>query len=197
MAGEVRTSGVSGLTIKATIWDETNQRWNGSAFAASSSFSAAQWLALGVITCTEGQDSEANGIGEYAGDWPAITDAGNYTIKFFRDTVAPENLYSMGSYNPVGNDAAAIWDRVLTGATHNIANSAGRRLRNIQDFGIYDMASVWVDEAGGSSSGTVDGEDATVTNRCGFCGSGSHPRPERRQHYTVSYIERLRGMVRW
>ena len=61
--------------------------------------------------------------------------------------------------------AKAIWDRVLTGATHNIATSAGRRLRNVQDFGIYDMASVWVDEVGGSSSGTLDGEDATVTNR--------------------------------
>jgi hypothetical protein len=27
--------------------------------------------------------------------------------------------------------AAAVWDRVLTGATHNIANSAGRRLRTV------------------------------------------------------------------
>ena len=61
--------------------------------------------------------------------------------------------------------AAAVWDRVLSGATHNIATSAGRRLRNIQDFGIYDMASVWVDEVAGTSSGTIDGEDATVTNR--------------------------------
>lgn len=61
--------------------------------------------------------------------------------------------------------AKAIWDRVLTGGTHNIATSAGRRVRNIQDFGIYDMASAWVDEVGGSSTGTTDGEDATVANR--------------------------------
>jgi len=61
--------------------------------------------------------------------------------------------------------AKATWDRVLSGATHNIATSAGRRLRNIQDFGIYDMASVWVDEVAGSSTGTTDGEDATVSNR--------------------------------
>lgn len=61
--------------------------------------------------------------------------------------------------------ADAVWDEILTAATHNIATSAGRRLRNIQDFGIYDMASVWVDEVGGTSSGTIDGEDATVTNR--------------------------------
>ncbi len=61
--------------------------------------------------------------------------------------------------------ADVIWDEALTGATHNVATSAGRRLRSIQDFGIYDMGSVWVDEVAGTSSGTVDGEDATVTNR--------------------------------
>jgi hypothetical protein len=58
-----------------------------------------------------------------------------------------------------------IWDEVLTVGTHNVGNSAGRRLRNIQDFGIYDLARVWVDEAAGTSTGTTDGEDATVTNR--------------------------------
>jgi hypothetical protein len=58
-----------------------------------------------------------------------------------------------------------VWDEPLTGANHNVATSAGRRLRNIQDFGIYDMASVWVDEINGNSTGIIDGEDATVTNR--------------------------------
>lgn len=61
--------------------------------------------------------------------------------------------------------ADAVWDEVLTGGTHNIPTSAGRRLRNIQDFGIYDLARVWVDEVAGASTGTTDGEDATVTNR--------------------------------
>jgi len=60
---------------------------------------------------------------------------------------------------------AGVWDRVLSGATHNIATSAGRRLRQIQDFGIYDMGSAWVDTVGGTSTGTTDGEDATVANR--------------------------------
>ncbi len=58
-----------------------------------------------------------------------------------------------------------VWDEQLTVGSHNAANSAGRRLRNVQDFGIYDLATVWVDETSGSSSGTTDGEDATVTNR--------------------------------
>jgi hypothetical protein len=38
-------------------------------------------------------------------------------------------------------------------------------LRNIQDFSIYELASVWVDEVGGTSTGTAVGDDATVTNR--------------------------------
>lgn len=61
--------------------------------------------------------------------------------------------------------ATGVWDRLLSGATHNLNTSAGKRVRNIQDFGIYDMASAWVDEAAGTSSGTTDGEDATVVNR--------------------------------
>lgn len=34
--------------------------------------------------------------------------------------------------------AIATWDRILTGATHNIANSAGKRLREMFDAGIYE-----------------------------------------------------------
>lgn len=61
--------------------------------------------------------------------------------------------------------AKAVWDRVLTGATHNIATSAGRRLRTLQDFGVYEDGAVWVDEVAGTSTGIIDFEDATVTNR--------------------------------
>jgi hypothetical protein len=41
----------------------------------------------------------------------------------FEQTVSPD---------PV-DIAAAVWDRVLTGATHNVASSAGRRLRILDD----------------------------------------------------------------
>jgi hypothetical protein len=41
----------------------------------------------------------------------------------FEQTVAPS----------VSDIAAAVWDRVLTGATHNIPSSAGRRLRILDD----------------------------------------------------------------
>lgn len=57
--------------------------------------------------------------------------------------------------------AKAIWDRVLSGATHNLPTSAGRRLRTLQDFGVYEGGHVWLDTIGGTA-GTVDFEDGTV-----------------------------------
>jgi len=59
--------------------------------------------------------------------------------------------------------AAVVWDQSLTGATHNIANSAGRRLRNLQDFGLYEGGAVWIDTVSGVA-GTTDFENGTVNN---------------------------------
>ena len=47
--------------------------------------------------------------------------------------------------------ADAIWDEILTGATHNIANSAGRRVREIGAFAIHSGTA----QAGTSSSITL------------------------------------------
>ncbi len=55
------------------------------------------------------------------------------------------------------------WDRVLTGATHNIATSSGRRLRGIQDFQGYEDGAIWIDTVNGSA-GTTDFENGTVEN---------------------------------
>lgn len=57
----------------------------------------------------------------------------------------------------------AVWDRVLTGGTHNIPTSAGRRLRGIQDFQGYENGSIWIDTVNGTA-GTVDFENGTVEN---------------------------------
>lgn len=59
--------------------------------------------------------------------------------------------------------AAAVWDKVLTGATHNIATSAGRRLRVMQDFQGYQDAAVWIDTLNGVA-GTADFENGTPAN---------------------------------
>lgn len=59
--------------------------------------------------------------------------------------------------------AKVVWDRVLTGATHNLATSAGRRLRGIQDFQGYEDGAIWIDTINGSA-GTTDFENGTVEN---------------------------------
>lgn len=56
-----------------------------------------------------------------------------------------------------------VWDEVLSGATHNVATSAGRRLRNIQDLGQYEGGAIWVDTVNGTA-GVVDYENGTVNN---------------------------------
>lgn len=59
--------------------------------------------------------------------------------------------------NDVGITAAAVdlvWDEVLTGATHNVVNSAGRRLRQIQEAGGYTGGAVYLDTVGGTAGTT-------------------------------------------
>ena len=59
--------------------------------------------------------------------------------------------------------AKAVWDRVLTGAIHNIPTSAGRRLRGIQDFQGYENGAIWIDTVNGTA-GTTNFENGTVEN---------------------------------
>jgi hypothetical protein len=77
----------------------------------------------------------------------------------------------------------AIWDEVLTGSTHNIASSAGRRLRQLADTvvlvdGVCDAAS----NAGTDSTGTITLEVGTTT----AC-VGQAIRCENQVRYIASY----------
>ncbi|MBE3135527.1 MAG: hypothetical protein IMZ55_18825, partial [Acidobacteria bacterium] len=54
--------------------------------------------------------------------------------------------------------ADGVWDEVLTTATHNVANSAGRRLRSLASVSIVDGTAV----AGGTQTITLNG-DAIAT----------------------------------
>ena len=56
-----------------------------------------------------------------------------------------------------------VWDEVLTGGAHNVTNSAGRRLRSIQEFQGYEGGHVWIDGVNGTA-GTVSYENGTVEN---------------------------------
>lgn len=56
-----------------------------------------------------------------------------------------------------------IWDEVLDGGTHNVTNSAGRRLRQIQENLGYEGGAVWIDTVNGVA-GTENFENGTVEN---------------------------------
>lgn len=56
-----------------------------------------------------------------------------------------------------------VWDLILTGALHNIADSSGRRLRNLQEFGTYEGGAVFIDTVDGTA-GTTDYESGTNVN---------------------------------
>lgn len=57
----------------------------------------------------------------------------------------------------------AVWDEVLIGATHNVTNSSGRRLRQIQENLGYEGGAVWLDTVNGAA-GTEPFENGTVEN---------------------------------
>lgn len=51
--------------------------------------------------------------------------------------------------------AFANAEEILTGATHNVAKSLGRRIRELLEIGTYDGAAVWID----TNNGTAGTED--------------------------------------
>ena len=70
--------------------------------------------------------------------------------------------YSLVVTPPTSLEVAdAVWDEILTGATHNVPTSAGRRLRQVADVGVYEGGQVWIDTVNGTS-GTADYENGTV-----------------------------------
>lgn len=57
----------------------------------------------------------------------------------------------------------AIWDEVLTGGTHNVVNSAGRRLRQLQEAGGYSGGGIYIDTVNGAA-GTTNFENGVETS---------------------------------
>jgi len=54
-----------------------------------------------------------------------------------------------------------VWDEVLDSGSHNVVDSAGRRLWTTQDYGGYQSASIWYDSNNGFA-GTTDEIAGTV-----------------------------------
>ena len=91
----------------------------------------------------------------------------DYTIVLSGATIDGVTVNEVLGYFSIENrgvaGANAVWDRSLTGATHNVATSAGRRLRTLQDFGLYEGGAVWIDTVSGTA-GTTDFENGVVNN---------------------------------
>lgn len=59
--------------------------------------------------------------------------------------------------------ASDVADEVITGATHNVTNSMGRRIRELDEQVGYEGGAIWIDTVGGVA-GTTVGENGTVNN---------------------------------
>src|SRR6056300_665173 len=57
----------------------------------------------------------------------------------------------------------SIWDEPLTVPTHNVANSSGRRLRELKENGAEYQGAIWIDTVNGTA-GTTDYENGTPGN---------------------------------
>lgn len=90
----------------------------------------------------------------------------NYTVVLSGATIDGQTVNAVLAHFSIENKIAGaklVWDRALTGATHNGATTAGRRLRTLQEFQGYENGSIWVDTVNGVA-GTVNFENGTVEN---------------------------------
>jgi hypothetical protein len=114
------------------------------------------------------------------------------TTGIYTATLASQNRYlvfvqSGGSPSATdlvdGSFASSVWDDVLTGATHNIATSAGRRLRTLGDTVVLaEGTAAGGDNAGPSGAGTI-----TLENGIGTVCVGQAIRVRGQVRYIESY----------
>ena len=104
------------------------------------------WDELRVEHANEGTFGE--GVASIRGDMYGSVRA-NVLGNIEGDILNPNNLVD------------EIWDEVLDSGTHNVVDSAGRRLWTTQDYGGYQSGSIWFDSNNGFG-GTTDEVDGTV-----------------------------------
>jgi hypothetical protein len=123
-------------------------------------------ITAGETLSTSGGVAEANleeimdhqliqsSAGRLANNFEQVFDNGDAAASLTLDDVSTVTNSSV---------ADAVWDEVLTGATHNVANSAGRRLRQLQEAGGYSGGAVYIDTVNGTA-GTTSFENGVDTN---------------------------------
>ena len=135
----IDTGGTTTLVDAALT--EADDYWNGAVIIFTSGAAAGQ---IRVVT-----------------DFVASTDTITYSPAS-ATTVATDTYEFVTGPNALGT-ADVVWDEVLTGATHNVTDSAGRRLRNVQEFGWYEGGAIFIDTVNGTA-GTTDYESGTSLN---------------------------------
>ncbi len=115
-------------------------------------------------TGTDGVKIGADAIGAAQIADDAIATEHLATGAITSDTMAADSIDASAlATDAVDEISDGVWDEILTGAEHNIATSAGRRLRGIQEFQGYENGAIWIDTVNGSA-GTIDFENGTVEN---------------------------------
>lgn len=162
-AGAITT--LSGAVVNVDTVDtcttNTDMRGTDSALLASSAPTNFGDLAITAITgkVTVGTNDDKAGY-SISGTITTLD-----ALDTAQDTQHTTTQSAISSLNdPSSADIAdAVWDELLTGATHNISTSAGRRLRQVVDVGVYEGGQVWIDTINGVA-GTVNYENGTVDN---------------------------------
>jgi len=162
MANELTLSYPSGVTLYAVLLNAVGQIYNtvGAAFEAPA---AANWTDYDIAM------AEAETTGIYRGTMPAVA-AGRYSYYVrLRAGGAPATTdltVGTGTIEWSGTVEVtqativdAVWDEILTGATHNIPTSAGRRLRTQGAVSIIDGVC-----QGGASQTITLAADATLVD---------------------------------
>ncbi len=85
-----------------------------------------------------------------------------YTLYIDTGTVGGDSRVGevVGTFT-LGRIADLVWDEVLSGSTHNISTSAGKRLRDSQENLGYEGGAVWIDSNNGTA-GTDPFENGTA-----------------------------------
>jgi hypothetical protein len=137
-------------------------------------------LAVDENVTTEGTYEAPSTAGQVRIGTPANMVAGTYELHFHNDlfatgaesvtitldgatNMAPLVLEVQLMTTEADRDSAIadqVWDEILTGGTHNISTSAGRRLRALAGGGVYENGSIWIDTVNGTA-GTEDFENGT------------------------------------
>ncbi len=117
-------AGASGFFPQAFVTDDADVAVAGSPFDLTEVGATARYTRFPAASFTPAA------VGSFTARFVVFSDAAHLieALQFTRDQDSYEVL----------SVANAMWDGILTGATHNIPTSAGRRLRELSDFGIRD-----------------------------------------------------------